>query len=90
MLPSIISLICPQTPGAILQQVICHLSVWTIKLQGVDYSCNICVRMCLMLHFACSDAILLTDLEARNQISQCLEGILFLKLESVIFLFAST
>lgn len=27
-----------------------------------------------MLHFACSDAILLTDIEARNQISHCLEG----------------
>lgn len=27
-----------------------------------------------MLHFACSDAMLLTDIEARNQISHCLGG----------------
>lgn len=45
-----------------------------MKLQDVDYLCNVCVRMCLMLQFARSDAVLLVDMEAKNQISHCLEG----------------
>lgn len=54
--------------------MICHGKVWSIKIQDVDYLCNACVRMCLILHFACTDTMLVVDLEAKNPISYCLEG----------------
>lgn len=37
--------------------VICHGKVWSIKIQDVDYLCDACVRMCLILHFACTDTM---------------------------------
>lgn len=49
------------------------MGVWSIKILDVDYLCNTCVRMCLILHFACTDTMLVVDLEAKNQTSHCLE-----------------
>lgn len=36
----------------------------------MDYLHNICVRMCLVLHFAIRYAMLFIDMEAGDQISQ--------------------
>lgn len=69
--------------------MICHGKVLSIKNQNVDYLCNACVRICLILHFACSDTMLVVDLEAKIQNSHCLEGYSISHIKKGILLFTS-